>query len=141
MSITKSMLSGLACSLVLAVSARPDCQSTPLCEAVPTFPQYEEQSAGDVDGIYNTFCTHPVMIAQKKDGELVRYDKNKHAGWLVVGNHDKYPAQRPLAPNEAIGVVVVPVKIDLWKYVICAALALLLGLAAGYAAARRQNAT
>jgi hypothetical protein len=125
------------CSLFLAGLARSNSQTAPLCEVVPKFPQYQDQTGGEVQVIYNSFCTHQVLIAEKSDGILTPYDATKHAGWIVVGNHNRFPQQKPLAANEAIGVVLLPVKVELWKYVLAAAVGLLIGVAAGYAVARK----
>ena len=137
MSIPKALVWAFFCSLLLAGLAHSQSVSRKFCDLVPSFPQYEDQTGGEVQAIYHTACERAVLVAEKVDGILVPYDSTKHAGWLVLTNHNNYPPQKPLGPNEAIGVVLIPVKVGLWKYVLAAGAILLIGVAVGYAVARK----
>jgi hypothetical protein len=99
---------------------------------VRRFPEYEDQTADQVHAGYSTWCDHPLLVAIYPSDTLVVYDPSVHAGSIVKTNHKSYPPQKPLSPDEAIGVVLYPYQgFWWWKYAVAAFCALLVGVGLG----------
>lgn len=137
MSITLTLIRGIACLLPLANIRLAQSMTTSRCSAVPHFPQWPGQTAIQVDGAFSFPCDHPLKVATDINGSFELYDLAKHGNWTVKENHKMYPPQKPLAPGEAVGVVFIPVFIDpdilnVLKFVVYVVVGVLIGLAVGF---------
>lgn len=125
--------------LLLCASAAIGQSTAPAVseDIVPPFPEYADQTAGEVVLWHQKVLGHPILVAFSHDGPLVPYERKEHWDMPVVENHSKYPPGYTLDPGEALGIVLYGFDLELLYYGLAVIGGVVLGLGLGRAFVRK----